>query len=424
MTDTVTLAGRADWLNDSHLQRLLSALVADGEQARIAGGAVRNALLGQSVADIDVATTNLPEETIRRGEAAGFKAVPTGAEHGTITLVAAGRPYEVTTLRADVETDGRRARVRFGRDWKADAERRDFTINGLYAEADGTVIDLVGGVADIGTRTIRFIGDPERRIREDYLRILRFFRFFAWYGSGRPDAEGLKACARLKEGLDSLSAERVWAELKKALSASDPSRALLWMRQAGVLSRVLPESDKWGIDTIHGLVAAERDLGWKPDPMLRLEAVVPPDPARMTELSKRLRLSNIEAKRLTDWAMTPAIAATTTEQDLAKSLYRGEPQGIEDRLNLSLVSARGRAPSETEALIEAGAYDRLLKIAKAWEKPSFPLRGDDLKALGAKEGLPLGAVLKQLESEWIDSGFSLSGEELVRRASNALKAKG
>ena len=279
-------------------------------------------------------------------------------------------------------------------------------------------------MADLGSRTLRFIGDAETRIREDYLRILRFFRFFAWYGSGRPDAEGLKACARLKEGLDSLSAERVWAELKKALSASDPSRALLWMRQAGVLSRVLPESEKWGIDTIHGLVAAERDLGWKPDPMLRLEAVVPPDPARMTELSKRLRLSNIEAKRLTDWAMTPAITATTTEQDLAKSLYRGEPQGIEDRLNLSLVSARGRAPSETEALIEAGAYDRLLKIAKAWEKPSFPLRGDDLKSLGAKEGLPLGAVLKQLESEWINSGFSLSGEELVRRASNALKAKG
>ncbi len=152
--------------------------------------------------------------------------MPTGAEHGTITVVAGGKPYEVTTLRADVETDGRRAKVRFGRDWRRDAERRDFTINALYAEADGTVVDLVGGLADLESRTLRFIGDAETRIREDYLRILRFFRFFAWYGSGRPDAEGLKACARLKDGLDRLSAERVWAELKKLLSAPDPSRAL------------------------------------------------------------------------------------------------------------------------------------------------------------------------------------------------------
>jgi poly(A) polymerase len=422
VTDAVTLAGRTDWLNDPNLQRLLLALSAQGEQARVAGGAVRNALLGQPVADIDIATTNLPEETIRRGAAAGFKAVPTGIEHGTITLIAGGRAYEVTTLRADVETDGRRAKVRFGRDWKADAERRDFTINGLYAEADGTVVDLVGGVADIGSRTLRFIGDAERRIREDYLRILRFFRFFAWYGSGRPDAEGLKACARLKEGLDSLAAERVWAELKKMLSAPDPSRALLWMRQAGVLSRVLPESEKWGIDTIHGLIAAERDLGWPPDPILRLEAIVPPDPARMTELCRRLRLSNVEASRLADWAMTPPLPAATTDADLAKALYRGKPEGISDRLSLSLVSARSRALSETDALVEAAAYARLLQVASTWEKPVFPLKGADLKALGVKEGTELGALLKRLEKDWIDSGFTLSNDALIRKANDLLQA--
>ena len=207
MTASVSIAGRGDWLDDRHLQKLLAALSAEGELARIAGGAVRNALLGQAVADIDIATTTLPDETVRRVKAAGFKAVPTGIEHGTVTAVVDGRPFEVTTLRADVETDGRRAKVSFGRDWTADAERRDFTINGLYAEADGTVVDLVGGLPDIEARRLRFIGDAETRIREDYLRILRFFRFFAWYGDGRPDAEGLKACARLKDGLDRLSAE-------------------------------------------------------------------------------------------------------------------------------------------------------------------------------------------------------------------------
>ena len=224
----------AEWLEDADLQRLLSALNAGGEAARIAGGAVRNALLGEAVADVDIATTTLPEETIRRAEAVGFKAIPTGIEHGTVTVTSSGTGHEVTTLRADVETDGRRAKVIFGRDWKADAERRDFTINALYAEADGTVVDLVGGLADLESRTLRFIGDAETRIREDYLRILRFFRFFALYGSGRPDAEGLKACARLKDGLERLSAERVWAELKKLFSALDPSRALLWMRRRAV----------------------------------------------------------------------------------------------------------------------------------------------------------------------------------------------
>jgi poly(A) polymerase len=417
----VTIAGRADWLHNRHFQKLLAVLSEGGEEARIAGGAVRNTLLGEPVADIDIATTVLPDETMRRGAAAGFKVVPTGAEHGTITLVVAGHPYEVTTLRADIETDGRRAKVKFGRDWQADAERRDFTINGLYAQADGTVVDLVGGIADIESRTLRFIGDAETRIREDYLRILRFFRFFAWYGKGRPDAEGLKACARLKDGLDGLSAERVWSELRKLLSAPDPSRALLWMRQAGVLTKILPESEKWGIDAIHPLTGAERDLGWPADAMLRLEAIVPPEAPRLATLAERLRMAKIEAARLADWAASAPPPATISDLALRQALYRGSQGGISDRLSLSLVSARARAVTQTEALLEAGAYGRLLKLARNWEKPVFPLKGADLTAMGMAPGRAVGKVLRDLEDEWIESGFSLDREALLARAGTAVR---
>ncbi|MBZ9989093.1 CCA tRNA nucleotidyltransferase [Mesorhizobium sp. BH1-1-5] len=421
MSAEASLSGRADWLNDKHLQKLLAALKQGGEEARVAGGAVRNALMGQPVADIDIAATTVPQETVRRAEAAGFKTVPTGIEHGTITVVAGGKPYEVTTLRADVETDGRRAKVIFGRDWKADAERRDFTINALYAEADGRVVDLVGGIADIEARRLRFIGDAEARIREDYLRILRFFRFFAWYGEGRPDAEGLKACARLKEGLARLSAERVWSELKKLLSAPDPSRALLWMRQAGVLTAVLPESEKWGIDAIHGLVKAGKDLGWAVDPMLRLEAILPPDAVRMKTLGERLRLSNDDADRLRHWALTVAPDAKMTETELAKKLYYGDCGGYLDRIRLALAAARTRAIEDNQAMIEAGGFSRLLNFTLKWEKPAFPIKGADLTGLGASPGPKLGATLKNLEREWVESGFTLERGALVKRAAQALE---
>ncbi|MHA6686559.1 CCA tRNA nucleotidyltransferase [Mesorhizobium sp. A556] len=417
---SVSIADKADWLVEKHLQRLLAVLSAEGEEARIAGGAVRNALIGQPVADVDIATTTLPLETVRRVEAAGFKAVPTGIDHGTVTVIAGGRPFEVTTLRADVETDGRHAKVSFGRDWKADAERRDFTINALYAEADGAVIDLVGGLEDIKARRLRFIGDPEQRIREDYLRILRFFRFFAWYGDGRPDAEGLKACARLKEGLDRLSAERVWAELKKLLGAPDPARALLWMRQSGVLTQALPESEKWGIDAIHALVNAERDLDWKADPLARLEAIVPPDAARMKTLAGRLKFSTREANRLKDWSLTAAVEPKTTEAQLARTLYRGVQQGVIDRLQLALASARARAVEDDNAMIEAGGFSRLLAYAQKWEKPVFPIKGADLAALGAAQGPELGATLTALENDWIESAFTLDRSALLERAAKAL----
>lgn len=406
----------AEWLENVHLQRLLAVLNAGGEEARIAGGAVRNTMLGEVVADVDIATTTPPEETVRRAEIAEFKAIPTGIEHGTITVVAGGQAYEVTTLRADIDTDGRRAKVVFGRDWKADAERRDFTINGLYAQADGRVIDLVGGLADIESRTLRFIGDPGIRIQEDYLRILRFFRFFAFYGSGRPDAEGLKACARLKAGLVQLSAERVWSELRKLLSAPDPSRALLWMRQSGVLSQVLPESEKWGIDAVHALVSAERDLRWPADAMLRVAAIVPPDVGRMKELGGRLKLSNIEVQRLTQWAGAPAVDPKATESTLSKILYRTGKQPVLDRLRLSLASARARAVTDNSALLEAGGFSRLLKFSETWNSEQFPLTGDDLLAQGVPAGPAMGKLLKRVENDWVEADFRLDRDALLERA--------
>ena len=417
-----TIAGKADWLSDKHLQHLLAVLGARGEQARIAGGAVRNALIGEPVADVDIATTTLPSETLLRAGKAGLKAVPTGFEHGTVTVIAGGRPFEVTTLRADVQTDGRHAKVSFGRDWKADAERRDFTVNALYADADGSVIDLVGGLADIEARRLRFIGDPEQRIREDYLRILRFFRFFAWYGDGRPDAEGLKACARLKSGLDRLSAERVWAELKRLFCAPDPSRALLWMRQSGVLTQVLPESEKWGIDAIHALIKAGQDLGWQVDPLLRLEAIVPPDAERMKALAGRLKLSTRERDRLTQWSLSPAPDAKTTEAQLAQALYRGDRQAFVDRLRLSLAAARAKAGEDDGAMMAAAGYSRLLAFAEKWERPVLPVKGADLSALGAKPGPEIGAVLKELEEGWVSSAFTLTRAALLERAARLLEA--
>lgn len=411
-----SIAPASPWLRERRLQDLLGLLSSDGEEARIAGGAVRNALLGEPVADVDIATTALPEEVVRRVEAAGLKAVPTGIEHGTVTVVTEGHGYEVTTLRADVETDGRWAKVVFGRDWKLDAQRRDFTINALYADADGSVVDHVGGLTDLETRSIRFIGKAEQRIQEDYLRILRFFRFFARYGAGRPDAAGLKACTRLKDGLERLSAERIWAELRKLLAAPDPSRALLWMRQTSVLTKVLPESEKWGIDSVHGLIAAEHDLAWTADPMLRLVAIVPPDRARMEALAGRLRMSNSDASRLTDWAATAVPASDTNDLTFRKQLYRSNVPGLIDGLKLALAGARARARNDTPALVQAGGYARLLNLAAGWQKPVFPLKGADLLDLGMQEGPQLGSLLHQLETSWVDSGFALGRDALLQRA--------
>jgi poly(A) polymerase len=414
LIDSVARERIAKLLENKGLRNLLAILNQGGEEARIAGGAVRNALIGESISDVDIATTCLPDEVRKRAQVQGFKFVPTGIAHGTATVVVEGVAYEVTTLRADVATDGRRAEVAFGRDWQTDAERRDFTVNGLYADALGNVTDLVGGIADIKSRTIRFIGDPQARIREDHLRILRFFRFFAWYGSGRPDAEGLKACARLKEAISSLSAERVWSELKKLLSAPDPSRALLWMRQSGVLTVALPESEKWGIDAVHGLMAAERDLGWAADPMLRLMAIMPPRRERVDELADRLKLSKSERARLESWMAAELPAPDLDNRDLARVLYWGDPIGICDRLKLALAAARALAANDDREMMKAAGYSRLLEFALAWKKPKFPVKGADLLALGLAAGPDVGERLKSLEEKWAASDFALSKAELLK----------
>jgi poly(A) polymerase/tRNA nucleotidyltransferase (CCA-adding enzyme) len=413
---TKTTIADAAWLSDKRLQALLAALNEGGEEARIAGGAVRNALMGQDVTDIDIATTTIPNETIRRAEAAGFKAIPTGYEHGTVTVVSDGKPFEVTTLRADVETNGRHAVVAFGRDWQADANRRDFTINALYADAKGKVYDLVGGLKDLEDRNLRFIGEAEERIREDYLRILRFFRFFAWYGAGRPDAQGLKACARLKDGLGGLSVERVWMELKKLLSAPDPHRAILWMRQTGVLTAILPESEKWGIDSMVPLVETEKALGWEPDALLRLAAVLPPYPPKIEELAKRLRLSRAETATLVEWAEAPQPSHETSEKTLRQQLYQHPAQAMKMRLRLALVATRQRAMQDAEILRESASLQRQLELVDSYQRPVFPLKGEDLLQLGMKPGKAVGELLGQLEKEWQDSDFSLSRDALLERA--------
>ncbi|WP_144577223.1 CCA tRNA nucleotidyltransferase [Agrobacterium sp. DE0009] len=415
-----SLAGQ-DWFEKPALKRIFALLNADGGEVRIVGGAVRNALMGLPVADVDMATTLTPDVVVARARAAGIKAVPTGIEHGTVTLVIDGEGFEVTTLRRDVETNGRHAQVAFGTDWQTDAERRDLTINALYADENGEIIDLINGLPDIETGTVRFIGDAATRISEDYLRILRFFRFFAHYGSGRPDADGLRASSRAKDKLATLSAERVWGELKKLLSARDPSRALLWMRQSGVLSEILPETEKWGIDAIHGLVAAEQALGWAVEPMLRLAAIVPPDRERLAALSARLRLSKAEASYLSNWASAPAADPDLKDTALDRLLYRRGVEGMKARLKLALAAARADISAGDTAMQKVARFSTLLARAEKFQKPAFPLSGADVMAAGVEAGPKVGDVLKSLEEKWIDVNFSLDRAALTARLKDMLE---
>ncbi|MEL7274647.1 MAG: CCA tRNA nucleotidyltransferase [Pseudomonadota bacterium] len=393
-----------DWLHEPPLQALLKVLNGDGGEAMIAGGAVRNALLSEPIADVDIATTLLPRDVIMRAKQAGFKSVPTGIDHGTITVVAEGAPFEVTTLREDIETDGRHARVIYGTDWRKDAARRDFTMNALYLRADGEIVDVLGGLEDVLARRVIFIGDPEQRIREDYLRILRFFRFFAWYGAFRPDAAGLKASAKLKEGLDHLSAERIWQELSKTFAAPDPSRTLLWMRQTGVLSRVLPESENWGIDAVMPLMAQEQRLGLEPDSLRRLMAIIRPDAGVTDAMGSRLKLPNAVRKRLELWANCPEPDSQLEEDAFRRWLYRQNAQAVQDRLVLAL----------TKNDADVKALDK--KLAALREKrPVFPLSGKHLLEKGYEPGPIIAPTLRKLEDIWIDSDFAMEKDELLAK---------
>ncbi|MEO0547984.1 MAG: CCA tRNA nucleotidyltransferase [Pseudomonadota bacterium] len=391
------------WLAQPSVQKVLALLSSDGGEARVNGGAVRNALLNEPVGDIDIATTLEPSEVVKRAKAAKIKSVPTGIDHGTVTLVIDADAFEVTTLRSDVETDGRHAVVRFGTDWTQDAQRRDLTMNALYCAADGTVFDPLSGYDDLMNRRVRFIGDALDRIREDRLRILRFFRFFAWYGAFRPDADGLRACVREKNGLRNLSAERIWQELSKLLAAPDPSRALLWMRQTGVLSVVLEESENWGIDTIHGLVRVEKEQNWQPDAVLRLMAIIPPNTERVSAMSRRLKLPNRVRDRLLAWAVSPMPDKKLKKPDFHKWLYGQDKSAVEAQLRLLIASDGDRAKKAAKHL----------KWLMKWAKPTFPVRGSDLLQLGFQPGPDVSKVLNDLETRWVNSQFELTTKDLL-----------
>jgi poly(A) polymerase len=399
----------AAWLKESEVARLLALLDRDGEEARVVGGAVRNALLNLPVGEIDVATTALPDEVTRRVAAAGGKAIPTGIEHGTVTAIFGHRPIEVTTLRQDVETFGRKARVVFGRDWQADAERRDFTINALSATAAGKIYDYVGGLDDIAARRVRFIGEPRQRIEEDYLRILRFFRFHASFGDGLPDAAALHACIVSRAGLDTLSRERVRAELFKLLLAPRATATLAVMAECGLLGMIL--GGVAYLASFENVVKAEAALEADPDAVRRLGALgvwVKEDAER---LASRLRLSGAEAERLLaleDWW---EVADGPDAQPARALLYRVGPQSFVDRVFV--------AWARSEAGVADENWRQLVRLPQRWSAPDFPLKAGDLMQRGIEAGPALGTALRAAESAWIAADFPSDRAALNQIADDA-----
>ncbi|SHJ01523.1 CCA tRNA nucleotidyltransferase [Wenxinia saemankumensis] len=376
----------AEWLSAPGARAVMRMLTGAGHQAWFVGGCVRNAALGAGASDVDIATDARPERVMELARDAGLKPVPTGVAHGTVTVVADGVPYEVTTFRRDVETDGRRAVVAFSDDLEEDARRRDFTMNALYADAAGAVRDPVGGLPDLAARHLRFIGDPALRIREDYLRILRFFRFHAWYGDpdGGIDAEGLAACAELADGIDTLSRERVGAEMVKLLGAPDPAPALGAMGAAGVLLRVLPGADPVSVAR---LVHLEPNLRLTPDPMRRLAAAG-------GQGRDDLRLPKAELRR----AGTTRAAALSDDPPAVLGYRHGAAAGA-DALAVRQALIGQPIPPGALATLEDGA-GRTCPVTAADLMPDL-------------SGPALGARLNRLESAWLASGFTLGRDALL-----------
>jgi len=392
------------WMTSQAARGVMAALEgAKHGSARFVGGCVRNALLGEPVADVDIATPLTPDRVEQVMLAAGYAVHPTGIEHGTLTVVADHHPFEITTLRKDVETDGRRAVVAFTEDWAEDAQRRDFRMNALYAAPDGEIFDPTGGgLDDIITRRIVFVGDPEKRIREDYLRILRFFRFFAWYGHGEPDALGLAACAKLKAGLAGISAERIWMETKKLLTARAPLPAMTAMDRSGVLRQLFPNSK--GLDLLRQLVALEGSASLPPDPMLRFLALFWKDARAVVAASADLKMSNEEAHRLKWTVQNDApIHVGMTPASIRGALYKTGENVFRDRVLLQWA----------QDLPDSASWSRIYSSADGWERPVFPVTGEDLLARGIPEGPPIGASLRRLETAWIDSDFALGRDALL-----------
>jgi len=386
---------RHAWMTMPETRAVMDAL---GGDARFVGGVVRNALLGKPVSDIDIATPLTPDEVTKRLQAAKLGAVPTGIEHGTVTAIANGKPYEVTTLRRDVSTDGRRAVVAFTTDWAQDAQRRDFTMNALYAGADGTVFDSVGGVDDLKAGRVRFVGDATTRIREDYLRILRLFRFHAWYGKGEMDGEALRAAAAEKAGLAKLSGERVQKELLKLLEAEDPAPVLRIMAASGILSEILPGA--LNIPRLEHLARIDAEaLTFVADPLLRLAALLPDDASVADATVKRLRLSNAQADRLRAIvdAKDAKIVSYMSVKEMNRRLYRlGTP------LFCDLLFLRwANDPKESNGV----NWRALLEQARTWPRPLFPLNGRHVMLAGIPEGPLVGEILKEVEDWWVDADF-------------------
>jgi len=397
---------KAAWVNAPASRTVIAALnAARSGSARFVGGCVRDALRGLSADDVDIATQLTPGAVLAALNAAGVRAVPTGIEHGTVTAVHEGVPVEITTLRRDVETDGRRAVVAFTEDWAEDAARRDFRLNAVYAGAGGELFEVIpDSVSDAIAGRVVFIGDGDQRVREDYLRILRFYRFNAWYGAGI-DADGQGACARQKHGLAQIAAERIWKELRRTLAAPDPSGALLAMEEAGVLAAVLPAASP---ALLPALVAAEAGAGLCADPMRRLMALIPRRLSDAARVCSVLKLSNQESARLSGWA-DPA---------LPHLLGAGEPAIREAFYRFGTPASLDRAVIEAASGL-AGDLAVLVRVAAEWQRPKFPIGGSDALAAGLV-GPDIGAALGRLEEAWINSGFTLSRNALLAR----LKAPG
>ncbi|WP_342712938.1 CCA tRNA nucleotidyltransferase [Bradyrhizobium sp. B124] len=398
----VRLLSDAPWLASGPAARVLGLLNAAGEEARVIGGAVRNALMRIPLADIDIATTALPEEVIRRAKRAAIKSVPTGIEHGTVTLVVDGHPFEVTTLREDTETYGRKAKVAFGRDWVRDAERRDFTINGLSVDASGVVHDHVGGLADIEARRVRFIGDPAQRIAEDYLRILRFFRFHAAYGAGEVDRAGYLACISGRAGIAGLSAERIRMEMLKLVVANGAAGAVVAMGDGGLLLPLFGGVAYTG--PFAAMIEIEQLMALKPSATRRLAALTVAVTEDARRIASRLRLSNAEAKALDSmghrWWRLPGM----DEARAKRRLYRLDEEPYRDRLLL--------AWARTGANRDVEQWHALATLPQRWRAPHFPLRASDFIARGIAEGPALGHVLTLAEDAWLAADFPLDPQVL------------
>ncbi len=403
------ILGSADWLLTPSIQAVFSALERDGDGARVVGGAVRNTLLGHTVPDIDIATTATPQDVMRRSSEAGLKAIGTGIDHGTITVISGGFPYEVTTLREDVETYGRQARVVFGKDWTKDALRRDFTMNALYVDRHGTLHDPLGGLDDCFARRVRFIGDPDMRLREDYLRILRFFRIYAAYGDGEMDPEGLGACLRQRDGLRHLSAERIGHEMRRLVKAPRSAIAVKLMNDCGLfeiatggLARI---GDFEALRELDDIAAETRDpeLG-----LTVLAGFVREDVVRVAD---RLRLSNAERMRMrTAWAVYKLFRQSDELPETKVLLYAHGRQGAIDGLLAYWAAYNAEYRSG-----EKPNFSDALSALRTSDIPVFPLKGADLIELGQRPGPEVGRVLRSLEKLWCESGFTLGKMELVAR---------